>query len=210
MEFDDHDDQEEEEEGEEEDIIEDISIPITIAPFSSFPNYYRSYPHPSGYLNNLNTPQPRPLALPGVTSGGGGGGQSRDEGEDASIPSSSTGGGGGSGSKSKRKKRYRTKFTAVQKEKMLELSERIGWRIQKHDESAVEQFSLDTGVSRHVLKIDDDHLDMVEERVKEPREAVTYESINRLEFQENEIAAEALVLLGIAKNIKYFYAGLVY
>ncbi|KAF4374872.1 hypothetical protein F8388_015878 [Cannabis sativa] len=96
--------------------------------------------------------------------GGGGGGQSRDEGEDASIPSSSTGGGGGSGSKSKRKKRYRTKFTAVQKEKMLELSERIGWRIQKHDESAVEQFSLDTGVSRHVLKIDDDHLDMVEER----------------------------------------------
>ncbi|KAM6560617.1 hypothetical protein CsatA_029856 [Cannabis sativa] len=121
--------------------------------FSSFPNYYRSYPHPSGYLNNLNTPQPRPLALPGVTSGGGGGGQSRDEGEDASIPSSSTGGGGGSGSKSKRKKRYQTKFTAVQKEKMLELSERIGWRIQKHDESAVEQFSLDTGVSRHVLKV---------------------------------------------------------
>ncbi|XP_062098066.1 zinc-finger homeodomain protein 2-like [Humulus lupulus] len=112
--------------------------------FSSSP-YYRA-PQPSGYLHHLNTPQAhrcRPLALPGVTSSGG---QSREEGEDASIPSSS-GGGGGS------KKRYRTKFTAEQKEKMLEFSERIGWRIQKHDEATVEQFCLDTGVNRHVLKV---------------------------------------------------------
>lgn len=102
--------------------------------------YYRATP-PSGYLH-LSSPHPRPLALPGVS---GGGGHSREEGEDASIPSSS----GGSGSK----KRFRTKFTAEQKEKMLELAERVGWRIQKHDEAAVEQFCSETGLSRHVLKV---------------------------------------------------------
>lgn len=120
--------------------------------FSSSP-YYRA-PPPSGYLHLTSPPahQSRPLALPGVSSGGGGGGQSREEGEDVSIPSSSGGGGGGSGSGSS-KKRFRTKFTAEQKEKMLEFAERVGWRIQKHDEAAVEHFCLETGISRHVLKV---------------------------------------------------------
>ncbi|GMN40093.1 hypothetical protein TIFTF001_009324 [Ficus carica] len=104
----------------------------------SFPGYYRSPPPPppSGYLHL------RPLALPGVSGGG------RDEGEDlVSNPSSS--GGGGSSSK----KRFRTKFTQEQKEKMLAFAESVGWRIQKHDETAVEQFCAETGVRRKVLKV---------------------------------------------------------
>ncbi|PON63437.1 Octamer-binding transcription factor [Parasponia andersonii] len=119
--------------------------------FSSSPYYGRAAPSgPSGYLHLTSQPahpSRPPLALQGVSSGGGGGGQSREEGEDASIPSSS----GGSGSRSK--KRLRTRFTAEQKEKMHEFAERVGWRIQKHDDAAVEQFCLETGVNRHVLKV---------------------------------------------------------
>ncbi|KAG6648771.1 hypothetical protein CIPAW_07G168700 [Carya illinoinensis] len=113
--------------------------------------YYRSAPPPpqTGYHLRLTTPSQyhrHPLALPSA-SGGGGGGHSR-EGEDMSNPSSS---GGGDGS-SESKKRFRTKFTQEQKEKMLAFAESLGWRIQKHDEAAVEQFCADTGVKRNVLK----------------------------------------------------------
>ncbi|KAH8516180.1 hypothetical protein H0E87_004517 [Populus deltoides] len=116
-----------------------------------FSPYYRA-PPPTGYLHHLTpTPQSRPLALPAASGGGtaAGGGYSREE-EDVSNPSSSGGGGGGGGSSSK--KRHRTKFTQEQKEKMLAFAERLGWRIQKHDEAAVEQFCAETGVKRHVLK----------------------------------------------------------
>ncbi|GKV09448.1 hypothetical protein SLEP1_g20948 [Rubroshorea leprosula] len=116
---------------------------------SQFSPYYRT-PPPAGYLHLTHPPQHRPLALPG-TSGGdggvGGGGYNREE-EDMSNPSSS--GGGGSGAL---KKRFRTKFTPEQKEKMLTFAETLGWRIQKHDESAVEQFCEETGVKRPVLKV---------------------------------------------------------
>ncbi|EFJ12038.1 hypothetical protein SELMODRAFT_59936, partial [Selaginella moellendorffii] len=50
-------------------------------------------------------------------------------------------------------KRFRTKFTNEQKERMFVLSEKLGWRIQKHDEAEVAQFCADTGVKRHVLKV---------------------------------------------------------
>ncbi|OUZ99770.1 ZF-HD homeobox protein [Macleaya cordata] len=109
-----------------------------------FTQYYRA---PAGYLQMA--PQHRPLALPSTSGGGVGGGHSRDEQEeDVSNPS---GGGGGGGSSSK--KRFRTKFTQEQKDKMLEFAERLGWRIQKHDEAAVQQFCDETGVKRHVLKV---------------------------------------------------------
>ncbi|KAF7817003.1 zinc-finger homeodomain protein 2-like [Senna tora] len=113
-----------------------------------FPAYYRG--PAAGYFHHHLTSggmgHQRPLALPAAASGGGG---SREE-EDMSNPSSSGGGGGGFGSG--RKKRFRTKFTQEQKEKMLAFSERVGWRIQKHDEGAVEQFCAETGVKRQVLK----------------------------------------------------------
>ncbi|XWS25346.1 hypothetical protein CRYUN_Cryun27aG0061200 [Craigia yunnanensis] len=116
-----------------------------------FSPYYRA-PPPAGYLHLTPPPQHRPLALPAASGGGGGGiagGYSRED-EDVSNPSSSGGGGGGSGGL---KKRFRTKFTPEQKDKMLSFAERLGWRIQKHDEAAVDQFCEESGVKRRVLKV---------------------------------------------------------
>ncbi|KAK4584154.1 hypothetical protein RGQ29_022049 [Quercus rubra] len=106
-----------------------------------FSQYYRT---PAGYLVAT---QQRPLALPSTS--GGGGGNSRDEQDDVSNPSGGSGGYVGTASK----KRFRTKFTQEQKERMMELAERLGWRIQKHDEQVVQQFCNETGVKRHVLKV---------------------------------------------------------
>ncbi|WCJ44254.1 Zinc-finger homeodomain protein 2 [Euphorbia peplus] len=50
-------------------------------------------------------------------------------------------------------KRFRTKFTAEQKEKMLAFAEKIGWRISKHDDVALNQFCNEIGVKRNVLKV---------------------------------------------------------
>ncbi|RVW56066.1 Zinc-finger homeodomain protein 2 [Vitis vinifera] len=36
---------------------------------------------------------------------------------------------------------------------MLAFAETLGWRIQKHDEAAVQQFCQETCVKRHVLKV---------------------------------------------------------
>ncbi|XP_076916961.1 zinc-finger homeodomain protein 2-like [Bidens hawaiensis] len=99
------------------------------------PPYYHHHNRPAGYLHIT----PPPLALP-----------STEDLEEISNPSSSGGGGGNGGLKSKR---FRTKFTVEQKDKMLSFSEALGWRIQKHDEAAVQQFCEETGVKRHVLKV---------------------------------------------------------
>ncbi|KAJ7953538.1 Zinc-finger homeodomain protein [Quillaja saponaria] len=105
--------------------------------------YYRT---PAGYLHMGGQQKGAPLALPSTSGGGGGGTQStREDQDDMSNPLS--GGSGGS------KKRFRTKFTQEQKEKMLDLAERLGWTIQKHDEAVVKQFCDETGVKRHVLKV---------------------------------------------------------
>ncbi|PIA56276.1 hypothetical protein AQUCO_00700544v1 [Aquilegia coerulea] len=63
-----------------------------------------------------------------------------EEQEDMSNPS-------GSG------KRFRTKFTEKQKEKMQELAEKLGWKIQRHDEAEVEQFCKDMCIKRQALKV---------------------------------------------------------
>ncbi|CAI8599179.1 unnamed protein product [Vicia faba] len=112
--------------------------------------YHRAaLPPPPGY-HQLLTPPPvshhRPLALPPVASSGG---FSRED-DDVSIPSSSGGGGGGG---SGTKKRFRTKFTQEQKDKMLAFAESIGWRIQKEDEGAIEQFCAENYIKRNVLKV---------------------------------------------------------
>ncbi|KAG8474903.1 hypothetical protein CXB51_031556 [Gossypium anomalum] len=98
-----------------------------------FTPYFRA---PTGYLHVAG--QQRLLALPSTS--GGGGGHSREDQEDVSNQGSS-------------RKRFRTKFTHDQKEKMLELAERIGWRIQKHDEPLVQQFCNENGVKRQVFKV---------------------------------------------------------
>lgn len=53
----------------------------------------------------------------------------------------------------KKKKRFRTKFTQEQKEKMMGFAERVGWKIQKQEESVVQQFCEEIGVKRRVLKV---------------------------------------------------------
>ncbi|KAI4296138.1 hypothetical protein L6164_036121 [Bauhinia variegata] len=80
-----------------------------------------------------------------------------------SLPSESDeqeeagGGGGGSGLVARPpqlvKKRFRTKFTQEQKEKMLNFAEKVGWKIQKQEESVVQQFCQEIGVKRRVLKV---------------------------------------------------------
>ena len=58
-----------------------------------------------------------------------------------------------SSSDEKRRKRQRTKFTADQKERMAEFAERVGWKMPKHDEGALERFCRDAGVSRQGFKV---------------------------------------------------------
>lgn len=112
-----------------------------------FSPYCRSASAPAGYLQ-LTPPPPQPqpqqnrlLALPSTV---------RDDLEYVSNPGSSFGGSGRAGLL---KKRFRTKFTQDQKDKMLGFAERLGWRIQKHDDAAVEQFCSETGINRQVLKV---------------------------------------------------------
>ncbi|KAA8538660.1 hypothetical protein F0562_028268 [Nyssa sinensis] len=52
-----------------------------------------------------------------------------------------------------RNKRFRTKFTQEQKDRMLEFAEKLGWRIQKQDDVALNQFCSDLGIKRNVLKV---------------------------------------------------------
>ncbi|CAO2169426.1 unnamed protein product [Urochloa humidicola] len=125
-----------------------------------FSPYYLT---PAGYLlhqhQQLAHMQQRPLALPSTSHTG------RDEGDDMAgligpmvvAPmvgmSLGTGGPSGSGGSGSGKKRFRTKFTQEQKDRMLAFAERLGWRIQKHDEAAVQQFCEEVCVKRHVLKV---------------------------------------------------------
>ncbi|WOL20283.1 zinc-finger homeodomain protein 9-like [Canna indica] len=51
------------------------------------------------------------------------------------------------------RKRFRTKFTSEQKERMQELSERLGWRMQKRDEGLVDECCRDIGVDKGVFKV---------------------------------------------------------
>ncbi|CAL9184828.1 zinc-finger homeodomain protein 8-like [Musa acuminata AAA Group] len=51
------------------------------------------------------------------------------------------------------RKRFRTRFTAEQKEKMQAFAEKLGWRVQKQDDVALDEFCLQIGVKRHVLKV---------------------------------------------------------
>ncbi|CAK8539900.1 unnamed protein product [Lathyrus sativus] len=51
------------------------------------------------------------------------------------------------------KKRIRTKFSQLQKDKMMEFAQKIGWKIQKHDEQEVQQFCSQVGIKRQVFKV---------------------------------------------------------
>ncbi|XP_010939501.1 zinc-finger homeodomain protein 9 [Elaeis guineensis] len=51
------------------------------------------------------------------------------------------------------RKRFRTKFSPEQKERMHELSERLGWRMQKRDKGLVEEWCREIGVGKGVFKV---------------------------------------------------------
>ncbi|CAL9057352.1 unnamed protein product [Musa banksii] len=135
----------------------------TVGYYHPFSPFYRT---PAGYLHHRHhmvvaasaqqQNRPQLLALPSTS---GGGGQSRDDQDSDSNPMLGAGGlvgvGGATGTSGSggHRKRSRTKFTQEQKEKMLAFAERVGWRIQKHDEAAVQQFCGETCVDRHVLKV---------------------------------------------------------
>ncbi|XP_052198155.1 zinc-finger homeodomain protein 9-like [Diospyros lotus] len=51
------------------------------------------------------------------------------------------------------RKRFRTKFTQDQKDRMYELAERVGWKMQKKDEVLVSDFCSDLGVDKGVFKV---------------------------------------------------------
>ncbi|EOA24407.1 hypothetical protein CARUB_v10017657mg [Capsella rubella] len=51
------------------------------------------------------------------------------------------------------RKRFRTKFTQEQKEKMVSFAERVGWKMQRQEESAVQEFCQEIGIRRRVLKV---------------------------------------------------------
>ncbi|KAG5017155.1 hypothetical protein AAZX31_08G271800 [Glycine max] len=110
-----------------------------------FAAYYRTppgYPHMTGHQRAM-------LAHPSLS--GGGGPQPPLEDLEDSDPTSGATTHDGSGSSSK--KRFRTKFTQHQKDKMLVFAEKLGWRMQKNDDSVVQEFCSEIGVQRHVLKV---------------------------------------------------------
>lgn len=98
--------------------------------------FYR-LPAPVSYRPPPSQAPPLQLALPPPQ---------RERSEDPMETSSAEAGGG-------IRKRFRTKFTAEQKEKMLGLAERIGWRIQRQDDEVIQRFCQETGVPRQVLKV---------------------------------------------------------
>lgn len=51
------------------------------------------------------------------------------------------------------RKRFRTKFSPDQKQRMHELSEKLGWRLQKRDEGLVEERCREIGVGKGVFKV---------------------------------------------------------
>ncbi|KAK4743218.1 hypothetical protein SAY87_001219 [Trapa incisa] len=50
-------------------------------------------------------------------------------------------------------KRFRTKFTQLQKERMFEFAERVGWKMHKRDQEIILEFCQEIGVERGVLKV---------------------------------------------------------
>ncbi|XP_059459398.1 zinc-finger homeodomain protein 5 [Corylus avellana] len=51
------------------------------------------------------------------------------------------------------KKRFRTRFSREQKDKMMEFADKLGWKIQKHDEQQVHHFCSEVGVKKQVFKV---------------------------------------------------------
>jgi ZF-HD class homeobox domain-containing protein len=51
------------------------------------------------------------------------------------------------------RKRFRSRLSPEQKERMRDLSDRLGWRLQRREEAAVEDCCREIGVTRGVFKV---------------------------------------------------------
>ncbi|KAJ6831772.1 putative zinc-finger homeodomain protein 9 [Iris pallida] len=104
-------------------------------------NNNSSAPHMLMALSAGNVSAPQPVAAAAAaqirTPGSGGAG----------------GGGGTSSSQKQSRKRFRSRFSPEQKRRMQELSERLGWRMQKRDEALVEESCREIGVGKGVFKV---------------------------------------------------------
>ncbi|XP_038907118.1 zinc-finger homeodomain protein 10-like [Benincasa hispida] len=95
--------------------------------------------HFNGNNNNQCTPWSR-VAPAMMTFGG-----------SAEAPAESSS--DGAEASGKRKKRFRTKFSGEQKAKMMELANKLGWKIQKDDEQQVHQFCNEIGIKKLNFKV---------------------------------------------------------
>jgi len=107
------------------------------------PNCYISFANNNISKPTVIRPQPRPPVM--MAFGGGAAAESSSEDQAAAAQFVEQFGAS--------KKRFRTKFSQEQKDKMMEFAERIGWRIQKQDESELQRFCLEVGVKRQVFKV---------------------------------------------------------
>jgi ZF-HD class homeobox domain-containing protein len=69
------------------------------------------------------------------------------------MPAPATAPGAAAAAAAAARKRSRTKFSPEQKQRMQALSSRLGWRLQKCDEAAVDQCCQEIGVSKGVFKV---------------------------------------------------------
>ncbi|KAL8247739.1 hypothetical protein R6Q59_008955 [Mikania micrantha] len=70
-----------------------------------------------------------------------------------STPDTGSGIRNGSGTNPTGKKRFRMKFTQDQKDKMHEIAEHVGWKMQKRDEDMIIGFCNQIGVDKNVFKV---------------------------------------------------------
>ncbi|KAM1701901.1 hypothetical protein ACFXTN_025105 [Malus domestica] len=88
-----------------------------------------------------------------MTFGGGGGVVAESSSEDLNMNNKLFRGANYAEEAQGSKKRFRTKFSQEQKEKMTEVAEKLGWRIQKHDEQEVQKLCSEVGIKRQVFKV---------------------------------------------------------
>lgn len=85
--------------------------------------------------------------------GGGGGGAAESSSEDLNVSNLFRANYAAEEQAAGSKKRFRTKFSQEQKEKMMEVAEKMGWKIQKQDEQEVQKLCSEVGIKRQVFKV---------------------------------------------------------
>jgi len=132
---------------------EHISLPFNNprfpqpTPFSTVFQTPTGYHHVTGTARGANTSLPSSVVHDGAYF-------PREYVEERVVEPINHGGtnSGGEGS-SRSKKRFRSKFTHDQKEKMLDFAMKSGWKIHKQDESVVDEFCNEIGVTCKTFKV---------------------------------------------------------